>query len=310
MTTMLTRRKQIAAAVEDDEGSPQALTKADAKFLAYDPKMSFDVPEFKRKPVRATLSPMNSVMGVQPAKITFGLELRGSGTKGTAPAWTIFLRACGFGETPDPPNSVTWVPASSSIPSLTIACYHDGVIKKMVGSRGTVKFIHKIGEPIMMEFEFTGVYHSWITGALLSGVSHEGTVPPKFQNASLLMHGYATIISALEFDMANTVSLRDDANSSGGLLSAVITEREPVGSFDPEAVVIATHDFMARLIVGTLAAFTETIGSADGNKFVITAPKVQYVKVDPADRNGISTNDVSFALSLDTGDDEFSIVQE
>lgn len=308
--TMLTRRKQIAAAVEDNEGSPQALAADQAKFLAYDPQMTFDIPPFKRNPVRATLSRMASVMGVQPAKITFGLELRGSGTKGTAPAWGIFLRACGFGETPDPGNSVTWVPASSAIPSLTIACYHDGVIKKMVGCRGTVKFIHKNGEPVMMEFEFTGVFHGWITGALLSGISHESTVPPKFQSVSLLMHGYATTISALEFDMANTVSLRDDANSSGGLLSAVITERNPVGTFDPEAVLIATHDFMARLIAGTLAAFTETIGSADGNKFVITAPKVQYVKVDPADRNGIATNDVAFELSLDSGDDEFSIVQQ
>ncbi|KKN46987.1 hypothetical protein LCGC14_0667270 [marine sediment metagenome] len=306
---MLTRRKQIAAAVEGTEGSPETLTAAEAKFLAYDPKVTFDVPAFKRNPVRATLSRMASVMGVQPAKITFGLELRGSGTAGTAPAWTIFLRACGFGETPDPGNIVTWVPASSSIPSLTIACYHDGVIKTMVGCRGTVKFVHKVGEPVMMEFEFTGVYYSWADGALLSGISFESTVPPKFQNASLLMHSYAAIISALEFDMANTVSLRDDSNSSGGLLSAVIVERNPVGTFDPEAVLNATHDFMAKLIAGTLAAFTETIGSEAGNYFVITAPKVQYIKIDEGDRNGIATDDIGFELSLNTGDDEFSIVQ-
>jgi len=307
---MLIRRKQIAAAIEDNEGVAQALAAAQAKFLAYDPKMSFDIPPFKRNPVRATLSRMQSVMGVQPAKITFGLELRGSGSIGVAPAWGILLRACGFGETANPPNDVTYVPASSSIPSLTIACYHDGVIKKMVGCRGTVKFVHKVGEPVMMEFEFTGVYHSWTDGALLSGIVHETTVPPKFQNASLLMHGYATILSALEFDMVNTVSLRDDANSSGGLLSAVIVERSPVGTFDPEAVLIATHDFMGRLIVGTLAAFTETIGSVAGNKFVITAPKVQYVKVDPSERDGIATNDIAFEMSLNSGDDEFSIVQE
>ncbi len=306
---MLTRRRQVAAKIESNEGGAETLAAAQAKLLVYEPKFEIDPAEFKRDPSKASLSNAASTFGIKIARLTFKVELKGSGTNTTAPSWGVLLRACGFGESIGA-SSVTYTPASTSIASLTMALYADGVIKKMQGARGTVKMVHKTGEPIMLEFEFLGVLTSVYDGALLESVEYEDTIPPKFMNASLLLHTYAAILSALEFDIGNTLAIREDSNSSGGMISAVITKREPKGSCDPEMVTIGTHDFFGIWDAETLAAFTETIGSVAGNKFVITAPKVQYAKIDDGDRDGIATAGLTFNLVRSSGDDEFSIVQQ
>lgn len=304
---MLTERRLIAAKIEQTEGTAETLTATEAGILVFKPKADPDIAQYKRNPARTTLSQMASVSGKRSAKISFSVELKGSGAAGTPPAILgVLLKGCGFSETIVASTSVTYKPASASISSLTIACYEDGVVKKIWGARGTVKLTAKAGDVVMLDFEFTGADFSITDGALLAP-TYDSVVPQPFLNAAFSISGYSAIIGSFNADIANTVSLRESVNTGSGNLSGVITNREPKGSIDPEMVTVATHDFFGIWRSGALGALSTVVGASAGNIATITAPKCRYSKVSDSDKSGIAGLGLDFDLTMDAGDDELSI---
>jgi hypothetical protein len=80
------------------------------------------------------------------------VELAGSGTAGTAPAYGSILKACGFSETIVASTSVTYAPVSSSFSSVTIYYNVDGVRHKLTGCRGTFTLNGTVGDIPYIEF--------------------------------------------------------------------------------------------------------------------------------------------------------------
>lgn len=304
---ILTNKTQLAAKAEETEGTAIALAGADALLIMK--------PVWKPNPVMndrplagSSLSPHKKIPGARSAVIEFDVELKGSGTAGTAPEFGKLLKACGFGETVVEATSVTYLPASSAIDVLTMALYMDGIIKKIWGARGTVSIKLETGKPGILHFVFTGADFSVADGAMLSdGVSYDATTPQPFMNSSFTIDSYAALIGALEIATNNKVALRPDANASSGYRSAVITGREPGMSFDPELVTVATYDFYGKLRSGNEGALTATLGATGGNICTITAPKVQYTALNPAEKEGFQTLGIDCQLNRNTGDDELSI---
>ena len=253
---MLKARTQLAAKIEAQEGTAETLAGTDA-FLAMNPSFKPAIEVSERDNLSASLSQWAAVPGKRSAVIEFDMELKGSGAAGTAPALGKMLKACGFGETVVTSVSVTYLPASASISSMTMAMYMDGIIKKIWGARGNVSLKLEDGKPAIFHFTFTGADFSVLDGALLSsGVSYEATIPTAFQNASLTLDTYAALLGNIEINMNNEVALREDVNASSGHKSAVITKRKPTMSIDPEFVTVATYDFYGKLRSGALGAAT------------------------------------------------------
>jgi len=311
---MLSRRRIVVGKVEGAEGVMEALVVGDAGILAIDPKFDADFKMHERTNQLNSLSPLAPIPGARSAKITFKAEVKGAGAAYSAlikPALSPFLRACGFAETVDltaGAEKVTYLPASSGVPTLTIFVYEDGMIKKARGCRGNVKFSGKMGEPVMAEFDFTGVYDSAVDGAMLSP-TFEATIPPLLLGNVLTLDAYAMIAESISFDMGNALQLRPSISAPDGYLSALLTARKPVGKLDPEMVTVATYDFFGKWKAGAAAALVlGPIGPDDAyNKFTITAPKVVYSKVGEGDRAGNMTADLDFTLSRNTGDDEIKL---
>ena len=304
---MITQRTQLAAKAEETEGTAIALAGANA-LLVQNPQFKPNTPPNTRENVTASLSRFASVPGARYATMEFDVELKGSGSAGTAPALGTLLKACGFGESVVESTSVTYTPASSGISSLTMAMYMDGIIKSIWGARGTVSLKIETGKYGLFHFVFTGADFSVETGAMLSsGVSYEATLPPAFLDASFTVDSYAALVGSLEFNMNNTVALRQDANAESGYLSAVITKREPSLSIDPEMVTVAVYDFYGELRSGTVGALTLTLGASAGNICTITAPKVQYTGITPGDRDGVRSLGIDCQLNRNAGDDELSL---
>lgn len=303
---MLTKRCQVAVELEASEGTAETLVAADV-FLAFNPKFTPTIDMHKRSPVRASLSPYPSLPGARSSKMSFDVELVGTASAGDTVHFSDALNACGVDETLVVATSATYALASDTIPSATLAMYVDGKVYKLWGARGTVKLSLEAGKPGIFSFEFTGADFSELDGNLLAGTSLSVVVPPVFTDASLTIDSYSAILSKLDIDMANAVSLRKDANKESGHLSAVITSRESTCSFDPENVLIATEDFFGNWRSGAQMALSMTIGSAAGNTIEITAPKVQYDGVAMAERDGQSTLDITALLAADAGDDEWQI---
>jgi len=305
---LLEARTQLAAKVESIEGTAETLAGSNAILVA-NPKFTPNIAMGERNNVSSSLSPWSPIPGVRSAKIEFDVELKGSGTAGTAPALGTLLKGCGFGETVANGVSVTYAPASSGISSLTMALYQDGIIKKIWGARGNVSLKLDDGAPGWLHFEFTGADFSVTDGAMLSsGVSYEATKPPAFLSASLTVDSYAALIGAMEINMNNNIALRKDVNTSGGHKSAVITSRKPSMTMDPEAVLVATYDFYAKLRSGNEGALTLALTGAAGNICTITAPKVQYTGLSDDAKEGIKNYGITCQLNRSSGDDEISIV--
>ncbi|HBE44274.1 MAG TPA: hypothetical protein DDW17_02165 [Deltaproteobacteria bacterium] len=304
---MIEARTQLAAKIEGTEGQAEALTKTEA-FLAANFKFTPDTPAGERPNVSASLSPWAPIPGARSAKMEFDVELKGSGTKGTAPALGALLKACGFGETVSANTSVTYKPASTSISSITIASYEDGIMKKIWGARGNVSLKLEDGAPGWLHFEFTGADFSVTDVTMLADVTYESTKPIAFLAATLTIDSYSALIGALEINMNNAVALRKDINSASGYKSAVITNRKPSMTIDPEAVLVATYDFYGKLRSGNEGALSLALTGSAGNVCTITAPKVQYTAISDDVKEGLRNLGITCQLNRNAGDDELSIV--
>ena len=90
----------------------------------------------------------------------------------------------------------------------------------------------------------------------------------------------------------------------------MVTGRDMQGTFNPEMVPVATHDFFTKWFNNTPMVLDLAYGEADGNKFRFYAPSIVYNKVDDGDRDGIQLAQTSFDLtgSMEPGDDELAIL--
>lgn len=303
---LIEARSQLAAAVESVEGTAEALAAANAilaRNIKFDPDISVEELDLQS----SSLSPFPGVAGGRMARMTFETELKGSGTAGTAPEVGVLFRACGFGQTIVGGTSVTYAPASSAIPCLTMAKYVDGKKYLMAGARGNFEIQLNAAKPGIIAWDFLGTSITDTDTALLGGITYRSTRAPAFMGATFTIDSYAAIVEAIRIATGNTVELRDDVNSTQGYLSAVLSKRLMTMSLNPENVLIATHDFVADWEAGTQVAFSAVWGGTAGNIVTITQPKCQYDKVGLGTRKGMSSNEISAKLRRSSGDDEISI---
>jgi len=304
-TPVRLRRAQIAVELEGTEGTAETLVAADAKIKAENVTYTPDIPFYPRDAVSASFSPFTGVSGgPRMAEISFETMLSGSGTAATPPAFGDALVACHMAETIT--TTVAYTPASTGS-SATVGFYADGLLYQIHGARGNLRLVLNSGEPGRAVFTFRGVYNA-PTDTDLLGPTYYSTVPPAIVNGSMTLESVAMKYKSLEFDLGNKVADRADPSATHGAYSVAIVGREPTGTMDPEMLAVATYNFFSKLTTNSEAAFTLTIGSASGNKFVITAPKVQYTAVEPGDRDGMQVAGLSFQLNRSSGNDELSIV--
>jgi hypothetical protein len=173
-----------------------------------------------------------------------------------------------------------------------------------------VKFSFKIGEPAMLDFSFKGVESGVADVAMLTGIDFDSTIPPVLLNAVMSCDGVSLNVGELEIDVSNTLASKDKIDDAKGVLSYIITGRDMQGSFNPEMVPVATHDFFNKWFNNTPMVLDLAYGETEGNKFRVYAPGIVYNKIDDGDRDGIQLAQTSFDLtgSMDPGDDELALL--
>jgi len=201
-------------------------------------------------------------------------------------------------------------PVSSSVVSLTMGLFEDGIRKVLKGCRGTVKFNFKIGEPATLDFSFKGVESGVADVPMLAGVSFDNTVPPVLLNAVMACDGVSLNIGEMEINVSNTLASKDKIDDAKGILSFMITGRDMQGSFNPEMVPVAAHDFFSKWFNNTPMVIDLAYGETEGNKFRFYAPGIIYNKIHHGDRDGLQLAQTSFDLtgSMEPGDDELTIL--
>lgn len=237
--------------------------------------------------------------------LEFDVELQGSGTAATPPAWGVLLKGCGFSETIA--ADVQYSPVSTGFKSLSIYGYRDtGDLYKFLGAMGSVSLDMVAKKIPHLHFRFIGIYTPVAAGAMPSGVFTAWKTPLASipaNTGTLTWDTYAAKTQAFSFDMANQVDHAIWINYEG----IMINDRKPKGSLTVEAVAVATKDYFAAIRAATTGAWTITHGTAVGYKVKIDAPKLQLADLDEGEYEGSLTFRFNTTLNPNVGNDELKI---
>ena len=197
--------------------------------------------------------------------------------------------------------------------ACSIYLYYDGICHKMKGCRGTWALESSGMEYSRFSFTFTGDYMDPEDITAIPTPNYENVQPQPLELAQLALQrefvGSAIGLCAQQFtmDLANNVVIRECINQTEAYAGAVIVGRNPVGSFNPEAVPEATFPFWATLKNGTVMGFRAIVGSNTGNVVSFRAPSAQIGNIGYGNRTELRTYETELQFAGVNGDDEIVV---
>ncbi len=236
-----TRDSAILAKIETTEGTDSVPSGSANALLvseqSIEPLVANNVP---RELIRNYFGASEHLVGTAYVMVEFTVELQGSGTAATAPAWGALLRGCGFAES----GLVSYAAYAPDTPaaqkSVTIYYYDSGSLHKLLGAKGTVSQggMSVSGRPTL-KFRFMGVdggitaasvvgttLTAWKTPAVITTANSGDVTLGGAYSAGAITGGTAYTSKGLTFDLGNEVQFTPLLGSEG----IDITGREVTGS--------------------------------------------------------------------------------
>lgn len=307
---LLSRKQLILAETETTYGTDPLPTESANAILVRNVEVTpLETETVSRELIRPFLGQADQLLAQQRVLVNFEVELAGSGTAGTAPAYGPLLEACRCTETIVASTSVTYAPNSDATPSsVTIYFKNDGVLHKATGCRGTFSLNCEVGQIPFISFEMTGIYNAPADVAISGPTYGDQADPLVFKNgntSSFQVFSYAGALQSLSFDVANEVIYRELV---GGSKSINIVNRAPSGECVVEATTIATHDFFADATGSSTGNLTFQHGSTGGNIVTFTAGQIDLGGPSYTDADGIQMLTLPYiATPTSAGNNEFSL---
>ena len=260
--------------------------------------------------VKPGLVPLKNLYAGSLLEVTFDVEIKGSGSAGTAPAFGPLLKACGVKETVLV-SSVTYNPASNPTDhgSVTLWLYEDGIRYKVTGCRGSFTLSLQTAQVGKISFRMVGHLSSRADASLVTPTL-SSVVPPVLVGVPFVVDSYSAVITKFELDPGITVATPDNIAASDGYGEIRVTGHAPTFTIDPEATVLATYDWVAKWQANNAAIITVgTVGGTAGNQYSVGGPAAVYSEVGNGDRDGIITREIKGQLVDDAAaDDAWAIV--
>lgn len=203
-------------------------------------------------------------------ELTFKVELQGSGTAGTPPAWGHLMRACGWAETIVANTSVTYNPIrrNTTHESVTQAMFIEDERFIGLGSRGNVKIVTNASGIPMAEFAFKGL---WTLPASATAPAPDYTAYRAPQAVSdqttptFTLDGTDFVMNTFSVDIGNSVEGRFRVNdekimiaSRSGIVEMQI-EAQELSTFNPFAKAASADKVDVQLVHGTTAGSICTV---------------------------------------------------
>ncbi len=262
---MLTRKTAIKIALEATAGTDPAIGDF-SPMLAWDVELDVRGELLERSIMRDTISPIGSVVGLKDQGLTFKTELK-AGDPGSVPEMDLALVACGFGtaaHSGTAPIVYTLKSEEADLQSVSLLVYKDGNMHKIVGARGTVRFVMEAGQFGVCEWDMNGLYNAVvaITHPDLSAIDE--TKPPIIYASNFNIGGFSPVCNSAVIDLGNQVARRDDLNSTYGVKEYRITGRTPKLEFNADAVVEASNPFWGDWSGDVIDTFGIVVGSTAG----------------------------------------------
>ncbi len=307
---MFWRLQALLAKIETTYGTDAGPSGAANAILASDVKIS---PMEGRDVVRDFERPYLGAKPTIPAglfsKISFKVEVKGSGTAGTAPAIAVFLRACAMQEAVVPGTSVTYTPQSTGHESVTIYFNSDGTNFVFKGARGTFKYVMTAQGVVMLEFEFTGLFSQ--PAAVAMPVPTYGTQMSQFPQVAssantptFTVGGTSLILRQFTLDAGNVVTPRLLIRSE----SIIIPDRSEKIDLTVEGVALATYNPFALAAAMTSQAISLVHGVGAGKICTLGVGAAQVQRPTGLEQqDGVVEWPLKYVPLLNAGNDQYSI---
>lgn len=304
---LYTRKRVFAAKIEATVGTAISLSGSDGVFNAFD-TICQPTAEFIKRVGQGAIRHLEGVVGQRSATMSFKTELYGDGAGGV-PTWaSTLLPACGWVNSAGTFSPRLEAPGSN-VKTLTMGCYTDGMFKSIRGAVGNFKVIFDVGNPIMLEWTFTG---AWVppTDVALIAPTYPTRKPIKAAAGVFSLGSWAPSFKTFTLESGNVIAVRPDVNDTtgAGIHSYCITDREPLATFDPEANLVATSN--ADVYGDWLAAEEDTFSLAvedAADTITFASSKVQRTSVQEADRDGLQIDNIGLKFNDSSGNDSLTI---
>ena len=299
------RKAVIIAEIEGAYGADATPTGANA----------IGVTDLKIEPAKGTkkkralyypdFSTQPHIITQQHQAVSFTVELKGGGVAGDVPECGPLLRSCMMSETITPATQVDYQPVSASFESSSIYVNQDGVLHKLIGCRGTVKFDFSGGDYPTASFAFLALA---VVPADVAPVVPVYTsvvaVEVNEANTSFTFGGYGAVLHKLELDLQVKTKFRELPNQTAEIK---ILGRDCKGNLVMDAVKVADKNYWADWRGATQLPLTLTHGLTAGNIVEASSAKVQLDTIDYGEEDEILTFNTPISLTRDSGDDELVI---
>ncbi|WP_126975037.1 hypothetical protein [Frigidibacter oleivorans] len=206
--------------------------------------------------------------------LSYRVELVGSGTAGTAPAWAPCLRACGCAQVVSAGASVAYNPVSDGHESVTHHLWIGGTLYALVGGRGTCVFRVNAQGIVYMEFQFTGLFTKPAEAA--RGTPdltdfQKPQVATKANTPGFTVDGVSLVMRSFSLDLRNTV----EPIFLIGAESIEITDRQELVETRVHAVPLTTLDPFQLALDQEAVAVELVHGTAAGRIATLEVPAAQ-----------------------------------
>lgn len=303
---LLRRRAVFAAKVETTIGTAESLTGAEGAFNARDFTIQPNVP-ITRREGQGGFNYLPGIAEGMQGTCTVTMDMDYDGT--TVPTWaSVLLPACGWVQTTGVFSPLSEGPGTN-VKTITIGHYKDGKRALLSGAMGTFKIMAPTGKMASIEFTFTGKYSTNETDTALIAPTYPTALPLRVAAGALTWNSVALCTSNVEVDAGNSVIMRECMNATdrSGFVSAIVTNRQPVITADPESELVATQDRDALWLTSSPQAFSIQIGVA-GTSITVAAPKAQLENKQQGNRNDMMTDDLTWlATKGSAADTELTI---
>jgi hypothetical protein len=287
-TVYLTRKSILAAKVEDTTGTAETLSAADGDYNVYDATFE-DLTDSVDRPQMGSFLYGPSVPGARYGRITFSADLAGKGSSGQ-PDWaTVFLLGCGAQQSS---GVFTFDTAPDAQRTLTIAMQEAGVTRKLVGAAGTFSINYNAGQPVRVNFEFTGKLAADVDEAIYTP-TFPTVIPPRFASNAVTFGAFTPRLSSLTLTLGNQVVMREDPADVTGIRSFAVANRNTTFTMDPELTSVSTRNWLSLINASTTEAMSIAVGTAANNIITTTASSVNYTLASSGDRNGLRIRSIT-----------------
>jgi hypothetical protein len=239
--------------------------------------------------------------------LTCSVELVGSGTAGTPPAWGPLMRACGCAEVITPGTSVVYSPVTRDHESVKMVLNIGGVAYSLRGTRGAAVINVNASDIPRIAFTFTGLWTPPADTALATPDYSAFNAPLVASDANTpvaTIDGEDFVTRTFSLDLGNQVEgrflIRDE--------QIVIVDKAERLAMQVEATPLATFDPYAAAASGAAVPFVVRHGTQAGRIATITVPRAQIERPDsPTEAQGIVEWPLRAAPLPVSGNDQWTL---